>query len=239
MIAFAQKAKARLHHISTASVSGEYLPDLPESAVQFDEDDLDIGQNWQDNVYVKSKFLAEQQIQQAVRSGLDARVYRVGRLVGRASDGMFQKNPEKNAFFLLLQSVAALGALPVSMAAAPVDLTPVDVCAGEIVALRDSGGTVWHLLGRTYPLEEAARAICPHLTVVPDEAFPGILAKGLKEKGPAALSALVDLWNRVCAGPAIRIRVSDVKTRRQLAALGVSRIQAEPSVLLRAFWQDR
>ena len=239
MIAFAQKAKARLHHISTASVSGEYLPDLPESAVQFDEDDLDIGQNWQDNVYVKSKFLAEQQIQQAVRSGLDARVYRVGRLVGRASDGMFQKNPEKNAFFLLLQSVAALGALPVSMAAAPVDLTPVDVCAGEIVALRDSGGTVWHLLGRTYPLEEAARAICPHLTVVPDEAFPGILAKGLEEKGPAALSALVDLWNRVCAGPAIRIRVSDVKTRRQLAALGVSRIQAEPSVLLRAFWQDR
>lgn len=42
MIAFAQKADARLHHISTASVSGEYLLDLPESAAQFDENDLDI-----------------------------------------------------------------------------------------------------------------------------------------------------------------------------------------------------
>ena len=70
MIAFAQKAGARLHHISTASVSGEYLLDLPESAAQFDENDLDIGQNWQDNGYVKSKFLAEQQVRQAVQLSL-------------------------------------------------------------------------------------------------------------------------------------------------------------------------
>ena len=239
MIAFAQKAGARLHHISTASVSGEYLLDLPESAAQFDEDDLDIGQNWQDNGYVKSKFLAEQQVRQAVQNGLDARIYRVGRLVGRASDGVFQKNPEQNAFFRLLQSIAVLGAMPDCLASVPVDLTPVDVCAREIVALREGGGRVWHLLGRLYPLESAARAVCPQLAVVPEKAFPGILAKGLETNGPEALSALVDLWNRACAGPAVRIQVSDVKTRRQLAALGIARAPAEPSVLLRAFSQDR
>ena len=239
MIAFAQKAGARLHHISTASVSGEYLLDLPESAAQFDENDLDIGQNWQDNGYVKSKFLAEQQVRQAVQNGLDARIYRVGRLVGRASDGVFQKNPEQNAFFRLLQSIAVLGAMPDCLASVPVDLTPVDVCAREIVALREGGGRVWHLLGRLYPLESAARAVCPQLAVVPEKAFPGILAKGLETNGPEALSALVDLWNRACAGPAIRIQVSDVKTRRQLAALGIARAPAEPSVLLRAFSQDR
>lgn len=239
MIAFAQKAGARLHHISTASVSGEYLLDLPESAAQFDENDLDIGQNWQDNGYVKSKFLAEQQVRQAVQNGLDARIYRVGRLVGRASDGVFQKNPEQNAFFRLLQSIAVLGAMPDCLASVPVDLTPVDVCAREIVALREGGGRVWHLLGRLYPLESAARAVCPQLAVVPEKAFPGILAKGLETNGPEALSALVDLWNRACAGPAVRIQVSDVKTRRQLAALGIARAPAEPSVLLRAFSQDR
>lgn len=239
MIAFAQKAGARLHHISTASVSGEYLLDLPESAAQFDEDDLDIGQNWQDNGYVKSKFLAEQQVRQAVQNGLDARIYRVGRLVGRASDGVFQKNPEQNAFFRLLQSIAVLGAMPDCLASAPVDLTPVDVCAREIVALREGGGRVWHLLGRLYPLESAAWAVCPQLAVVPEKAFPGILAKGLETNGPEALSALVDLWNRACTGPAVRIQVSDVKTRRQLAALGIARAPAEPSVLLRAFSQDR
>ena len=37
----------------------------------------------------------------------------------------------------------------------------------------------------------------------------------------------------------VRIQVSDVKTRRQLAALGIARAPAEPSVLLRAFSQDR
>ena len=39
--------------------------------------------------------ILEQQVRQAVQNGLDARIYRVGRLVGRASDGVFQKNPEQ------------------------------------------------------------------------------------------------------------------------------------------------
>ena len=60
-------------------------------------------------------------------------------------------------------------------------------------------------------------------------------------KGVQGLSLIhiLDLWNRACAGPAVRIQVSDVKTRRQLAALGIARAPAEPSVLLRAFSQDR
>ncbi|MDD3193003.1 MAG: amino acid adenylation domain-containing protein [Oscillospiraceae bacterium] len=235
MIAFAQKAGAVLHHISTASVSGEYLPALPASTAQFGEEDLDIGQNWRDNQYIKSKFLAEQEVSRSVLEGLDARVYRVGRLVGRAADGVFQKNPEQNAFFLLLRGAAALGALPESLAKAPVDLTPVDVCAREIVALRQGAGRVWHLLGRACPLETAVRAVSPWLRTVPDADFSAVLARGLKEKGPAQLASLVDLWNRVQAGPAARIKVSDTKTRRQLAALGIAPEPEAPAVLLQAF----
>ena len=36
--------------------------------------------------------------------------------------------------------VAVLGAMPDCLASVPVDLTPVDVCARELVALREGGG---------------------------------------------------------------------------------------------------
>ena len=45
VIAFAKAANAKLFHISTASVSGEYLVDHPDRCAVFSEDDFDIGQN--------------------------------------------------------------------------------------------------------------------------------------------------------------------------------------------------
>ena len=75
----------------------------------FSEDDFDIGQNWQENIYVKGKFLAEQKVRKEIEAGLDAKIFRVGRLVGRSTDGVFQKNPETNAFYRLLQGPSEAG----------------------------------------------------------------------------------------------------------------------------------
>ena len=72
-----------LHHISTISVSGEYLTASPQEERTFTERDYDIGQNWRDNVYVQSKFLAEGLVHQAIERGLHASIYRVGQ-IGRA-----------------------------------------------------------------------------------------------------------------------------------------------------------
>ena len=159
--------------------AGEYLLDLPESAAQFDENDLDIGQNWQDNGYVKSKFLAEQQVRQAVQNGLDARIYRVGRLVVRQRRCVPEKSGAKR-IFRLLQSIAVLGAMPDCLASVPVDLTPVDVCAREIVALREGGGRVWHLLGAfirwSLRLGRSARS----LPLCRRKHFPGYWQRGWK-----------------------------------------------------------
>jgi thioester reductase-like protein len=64
---FALDAGAALNHISTISVSGEYLVrDRRRSAV-FTEADFNIGQNWHDNIYVEGKFLAEQEIYDRIR----------------------------------------------------------------------------------------------------------------------------------------------------------------------------
>lgn len=53
----------------------------------------------------KVSFWAEARIYAAMeQEGLQAKVYRLGRLVGRASDGVFQRNPETNAFYLMLRA---------------------------------------------------------------------------------------------------------------------------------------
>ena len=69
--------------------------------------------------------------------GLDAKIFRVGRLVGRSTDGVFQKNPESNAFYRLLKGLMKMDAIPVSVVNEPVELTAVDLCAWGVVALRN------------------------------------------------------------------------------------------------------
>lgn len=66
MIALSLQADAVLHYISTASISGDFLKDEPEKQMVFTEDDFYIGQNWEDNIYIRSKFLAEACIYKAM-----------------------------------------------------------------------------------------------------------------------------------------------------------------------------
>lgn len=59
MLSLAEKADALFIHISTVSVAGEFLKKAPELSAVFSERDLDMGQNWEENPYVRSKILAE------------------------------------------------------------------------------------------------------------------------------------------------------------------------------------
>ena len=146
VIQFALKERVPLIHISTASISADYVVNDAQRPAIFTENDFNIGQNFEDNIYVKTKFLAENAVYSAMQSGLDARVFRVGRLVGRYSDGVFQKNAETNAFYNLVQSIGKLGVLPRTMALEPLEITPVDVCAGAILALENAPLTTYHII---------------------------------------------------------------------------------------------
>lgn len=235
MIALARKADAALHFVSTASVSGEYLLCAPDRLARFTEEDGDIGQNWQDNVYIKSKLLAEKEIWRAKEQGLQAKIYRVGRLVGRASDGMFQKNPQQNAFYRLLQSVKAIQTLPKSLAQAALDLTPVDFCAEEILALEKSERDVFHLLGPVYPLRQAALAVCPALQELEDDLFHTRLTQALQTQKVSILADLVDLWNRVRSMPQPHVQVSDQQTKEELEKAGFVPPEMDLRILLGRF----
>lgn len=197
-IQLALDAHAILHHMSTLSVSGEYLTQLPSIKTEFSEQDFFMGQNWQENTYVKSKMLAEAQVYSAMcEKGLAAKVYRLGRLVGRASDGVFQRNASQNLTVLFLEAAKALGALPAQLARLTVDLTPVDWAAQATAALYGAGHTTFHIMNPAPPvLGELLTRLMPDLRVLDSEPFDALAAEKSAQPGaPRSLSLLMDSLN--------------------------------------------
>ncbi len=146
VIDFAIKYGVRLNHISTMSVSGTAVKG--EQDVVFTENDFYVGQNYADNVYVKSKFEAENLVFKAMNEGLDATIFRVGNLTGRYRDGHFQTNIGENAFYNLIKSIVELKSVSAEMIEQPFEFTPIDLCSRVIVELmktKESVGRVFHV----------------------------------------------------------------------------------------------
>lgn len=145
---FAYKNKKRLMHISSISVSGNYLVKQDNQNVDFTENDLYIGQHYTNNVYVNSKFDAEKIVYSYMEKGLTAEVLRVGILSGRYSDGVFQENISANAFYSRIKSLISLRKVSNSMLKQELEFTPVDLCTKAIVLLSKTKLTenrVFHL----------------------------------------------------------------------------------------------
>lgn len=137
IIDFCKSFNKKLYHISTTGVSGEkldleYLRSLKKNtSVNFDETKLYVGQIL-DNVYVRSKFEAENAILEAIADGLDAYILRMGNLMPRYNDGVFQENIMDNAFITKLASFVKIGIMPNYMLENMLNFTPVDYAAKAI-----------------------------------------------------------------------------------------------------------
>ncbi|PEJ24954.1 hypothetical protein CN677_29145 [Bacillus pseudomycoides] len=123
----------KLHYISTMSVSGQFA--LGEEEKVFRENDFYIEQNYEDNVYVKSKFLAEHEVFKVISKGVNANIYRVGNLTNRYSDGQHQVNIIDNAFMSRLKFVLQYGVVSNNLLSSKVEFTPVDYCSNAIIRL--------------------------------------------------------------------------------------------------------
>lgn len=137
MIDAAKKLNARFLHTSTLSVSGNSFADEFDSyrsdeEKHFGEKDLFIGQPL-DNVYARSKFEAEKLVLEEMRGGLNANIFRMGNLTNRASDGMFQKNYESNAFVQRVKGIIELGQCPDYLLRHYVEFTPIDEAAKAVM----------------------------------------------------------------------------------------------------------
>ena len=234
-IKLCRDAGAKLLYISTMSNSGEYIVDDPAREAVFTEDDTDIGQNWRDNIYVNSKFLAEQAVNAAIEQGLDGKVFRVGRLVGRSEDGVFQKNREKNSFYLFVKGLVALDCIPAEFAGTLIEMTPVDECARGIVALRNSEGRVFHMFNPyQMPLRDFVAALGKHMAEVSREEYESALAKAALTEPPQVMAQLLDVWNRIKLQNFV-IRIDNRKTTERLRSVGLAWSRPELSVWLAAF----
>jgi len=135
IVKFAIKFNKPLFYVSTMGVSGQHLVSQTNKGRVFTENDLYIGQNYMENVYVRSKFEAECLIHRNINLGLKAAIFRVGNLTGRYSDGHFQKNIEENYLYNLIKFIVETGALSDSLINGEIEFTPVDLCSKAIVQL--------------------------------------------------------------------------------------------------------
>ena len=145
LIKVAKERKARLIQISTISVAGENIDNRFDQYFRMKENMLSFGQDIS-NKYVHSKFNAEKAILEAVADGLDAKIIRVGNLMGRNSDGEFQANSITNGFMRDLRGYATLGKFPVNSMDIEVDFSPIDEVSKTIILLSkvNSKFTVFH-----------------------------------------------------------------------------------------------
>lgn len=148
VINFCLKFNKKLNHISTISISGDFLADQFRNTTVFSEEDFYIGQDYKVNVYIRSKFEAENLIFKAEMKGLEAAIFRVGVVTGRYLDGKFQHNIEQNAFYRRIKSLVSLRVIPESFLDQSIEFTPVDFCAKgivNIVKVNQTPGLVFHM----------------------------------------------------------------------------------------------
>lgn len=130
-----------LHYISTMTVSGNYLLEQDTDCI-FDENSFYKNQEFDNNVYAKSKLIAESLIIDNISNGLNATIYRVGDLTGRFKDGLFQENISENAIYLRLKSILEIGYIPDSILDNPLEFTPVDCAANSICKIIYSNNNI-------------------------------------------------------------------------------------------------
>ena len=145
LIWLCEKTGKRFVQTSTVSVAGEGLDGQPSRDWKITENQLYNGQLL-DNAYILTKFKAEKAVLEAVNRGLDAKIVRLGNLMGRHRDGEFQVNFNSNAFIRSLASYKAIGAVPYSLLNTETEFSEIDMTARAILLLAgtDRRLTVFH-----------------------------------------------------------------------------------------------
>ncbi|MFZ3130548.1 MAG: SDR family oxidoreductase, partial [Desulfosporosinus sp.] len=189
----------KLNHISTISISGDFMVNQNKTNTVFREEDFYIGQDYKTNVYVRSKFAAENQVFKAESKGLRASIFRIGVLTGCYQDGKFQRNIEQNAFYRKIKSLVSLRAIHESFLDQSIEFTPVDYCAKGIVNIlkvNQTNGLVFHMFNhqkiKAIELLSFLRELNIPIQILPDFEFDSYITQlSLTKKGKETLSGLV------------------------------------------------
>ena len=132
---FCLKTGARLVHVSTTSVGGLSIDNVPAADVLLTEQNLFFGQ-YLGNQYMYSKFIADRLIlDAAAKQGLSAKVMRVGNLSARSTDGEFQVNFQSNSYMGRIKVYNMLGCCPYELYDTSAEFSPINEVSHAIVLL--------------------------------------------------------------------------------------------------------
>ncbi|MBQ8849169.1 MAG: AMP-binding protein [Clostridia bacterium] len=218
VIDFCMLSGAVLQHTSTASVHGAGTVEQKNPDAKFDEFILDIGQNYTQNVYIHSKYKAEERVLLARENGLKANIFRIGNLTWRMSDGKFQRNAQDNGFLDRCRGILKVGVYSKEVADYPIDFTPVDECADAYVrlALHNRVNNIYNLYNpHMFTVDTLAKKLFRSIKEVPREIFEKSLKEMITDKAVAVLSFYTSL-----ASSSKNIPMSNEFTIRELKKLG-------------------
>ncbi|MCD8121443.1 MAG: AMP-binding protein [Clostridiales bacterium] len=145
LVQFALNRSIDIHHISTVGIAAGMVEGRKD--LVFTEDDFDIGQKT-DNVYAYTKFLGERNLLDARQMEVNANIYRMGNLTGRAKDGFFQKNIGENGFYKIMRAMLSMGIMP-DIKENTIDFTYIDEAAKAVTRLVFSD----HACNSTYHIQ--------------------------------------------------------------------------------------
>ncbi len=218
VIDFCMRAGAVLQHTSTASVHGSGTVRQLNPDATFDEFSLDIGQNHAQNVYIHSKYKAEELVLLAREEGLEANIIRIGNLTWRMSDGRFQKNPQSNGFLGRFRGLLKVGKYSKELSSYPIDFTPVDECADAYVRLALNGrvNNIYNLYHpQLFTVDSCKKKFFLRIKRVSHEEFEKSLKESIDDKDVAVLF----FYNSIALASK-NIPVSNVYTVNELKKVG-------------------
>lgn len=228
IVKFCRENGKKLNHISTMSVSGNYMI-YDQEMRKFTEQDFYIGQDYHANVYVRTKFEAEDLILKALDQGLNATIFRVGVLTGRYSDGQFQTNIGQNAFYRQLKAILMLEAVPFDFLQEHMEFTPIDYCAKAIVQLTQSDNKsmpIFHVYNhKTVNVGEMLQffeALGVSINAVSQKSFDSLLLSiSTTDYGKEILSGIISNLNiNDTIGSVSNIQVDSSQTIKYLNDIG-------------------
>ena len=191
VIDFCVLSGAVLQHTSTASVHGSGTVEQRNPDARFDEFILDIGQNYKQNVYIHSKYKAEERVLLAREEGLEANIFRIGNLTWRMSDGKFQRNSQDNGFLDRCKGLLKVGMYSKEIADYPIDFTPVDECADAYVrlALNNRVNNIYNLYNpHVFTIDRLGKKLFRSIKRVSRDIYEKSLKELIADKAVAVLS---------------------------------------------------
>ena len=208
IIDFAKTFNCKVFHISTLSISGNaffeqyYLEQKFKEEQIFTEKEFYIGQQFE-NVYVRTKFEAEQKILDSILDGVDSYILRVGNLMPRISDGKFQENINENAYMNRLKALMEIGSIPENLLNGYLEFSPIDSTSKAIchtMKYTNSTNRIYHLFNHNHvDVKKLLKYISNfgiNILVIKNEKFKQKIKEFMKKSDSDVINMLINDFDK-------------------------------------------